>query len=339
MDLSIFNINSTDTDTLAFIKREAVSFIESIDDDYIKISQYAYFSALIDFINKGKTINTTFIRLYLTKTKDLCENFLNFIPLTPITFTKNDFIKEDNHTLLLHKRCKYIIWNSNFPINSDRSIYNENAYHIKVKKIFDFREKKSYKASDIDLQMPIYISKGGIISGDYIDDCYFIKESYENNITIEQPIEMPVAKVYFKSSDDKDCLIYVVDHREPMLKTLITKYNCPILTDSKLAMRDHKLNLRYCTHDRATVDYSEITFNKPKQFSKTKYECVKVGNKYLLRTNIGELGEWYDGILTVHYSKIRYKKYDINCWKDFIGYTISQLKLLNKKHNKYIKFD
>ena len=69
----------------------------------------------------------------------------------------------------------------------------------------------------------MYISRGGIINGDYIHKCYL---KHQTDIySIKDPIKVPVSSIEFKDSPE---VLFFVDHREPKLKVLMEFYNVTI---------------------------------------------------------------------------------------------------------------
>lgn len=336
MDLDIFKIDyGKDDKLLVYIKQEAVAYINSIKEDY-KESVFIYFKSLLNAIESCSSVGEGFRFI-----KTLCrqESYIeNFIPLTDIDINEKSFIKQEN-SLRLHERSENIIWNSNFALDCRRCIINKCAYNIHIKKSFDFinfdvrEENSQYSANSI------YISKGGVINGDFIDTAFFNKEDYASGkLSLKLPITIPVAVVYYKDDCNNECLIYVVDHREPTLKQLQEDYDCPVCNDAEIAK--YKLNLRNCKNKTyIKKDYTSIEFDEPKEFDKNRFVSKKnEDGSYTLSCHVGDIATWNDGHLTIYHSKVRYKKLDGRCWIWFTGYTYNNLKQYFNNGNNNITF-
>ena len=148
-------------------------------------------------------------------------------PWTPISLSKDNFNKN-----LKHKRAWYIGLDN-------KGIYNILAYKLKVRKAYAYDEKgvsielpEHYKNGDV-IDEKIYISKGGIINGDYIYKSYLKHQTGEYNI--KNPINIPVSVIETAEPD----MIFFVDHREPKLKALMDFYDVTIQHDNNV-----KFNIR-----------------------------------------------------------------------------------------------
>ena len=98
---------------------------------------------------------------------------------------------------------------------------------------------KSFKSVKND---NIYISKGGIITGEYINDARLdYLDEIVNNYTIPKTISIPVSTI-FVEKDDVIKAYLVVDHREPTFKRLFSCYRMKVLMDENV--KSLKLNLR-----------------------------------------------------------------------------------------------
>ena len=113
----------------------------------------------------------------------------------------------------------------------DGNIYNAHAYKAFVRAGYDH-----YKQSQIEFDKytifidRLYLSKGGVITGEYIGDCK-IKDAAikENRFYIGDIIEIPVSIIL-----DNDYVVYAVDHREPTLKELSKTYDVSIRVDTDI---------------------------------------------------------------------------------------------------------
>ena len=148
-------------------------------------------------------------------------------PWSSISLNKENF---DNFGR--HKRAWYIQ-------NGIFEIYNVLAYTAKVRKFYVKNENditevpvgKIVKGEGEIIDERIYISRGGIINGDYIKFCYL--KNQKDFYSIKDPIKIPVSSI--EEKDDVNFILFV-DHREPKLKALMEFYNVTI---------EHDRNIKY----------------------------------------------------------------------------------------------
>lgn len=161
---------------------------------------------------------------------DLMLKSWNHKPWSSISLDSENF----NSSTGRHYRAWYI--QKHF-----KGIYNIKAYLLKIRRYY-FVEKEN-KVCEIEESFPdkneiihekLYISRGGIINGDYIHNCYLKHQT--GKYSIKDPIKIPVSSIEFKDSPE---VIFFVDHREPKLKALMEFYNVPIEHDDKI-----KFNVR-----------------------------------------------------------------------------------------------
>lgn len=118
-------------------------------------------------------------------------------------------------------------------------IFNVLAYTAKVRKFYVKNENeiievpvgKIIKGEGEIIDERIYISRGGIINGDYIRFCYLKHQT--GNYSIKDPIKIPVSSI--EEENDVNFILFV-DHREPKLKALMEFYNVTI---------EHDCNIKY----------------------------------------------------------------------------------------------
>ena len=338
MDLSIFQPNDSDRDFLAYIKREALSGINIYPDDNSKQYWYDYYKALIKLCEasyKSAVKEGYEFISNIVQTKDYLKYH---IPLYPINITKEDFEITNNEVLCYHKRTFDLIWNSVHKLTDEKSIYYRNAYNLQVRKTFNFIKKEVTDTNYFDSQYTIFISKGGVINGDFIDFTFIHTKDYEKgNLKLDLPIIIPVCEVYFEDKNKTKSLIYVVDHREPTLKELMEKYNCPICNNTDIA--SYKLNLRACkAESKARKDYTTITFDKPEICKRGNYEVTEKDGAVYLNCNLGIIAKWKDGHLTIYWNKCRYKKVNSLYWEWFTKHNLQHLKTIYKNNNNNITF-
>ena len=131
-----------------------------------------------------------------------------------------------------HKRAWYIQ-------DGIAGIFNVLAYTAKVRRFYIKNEDNItevpvgniVKGEGEIIDERIYISRGGIINGDYIRFCYL---KHQTGIySIKDPIKLPVSSIEEQEGIN---FILFVDHREPKLKALMEFYNVII---------EHDINIKY----------------------------------------------------------------------------------------------
>lgn len=143
-----------------------------------------------------------------------------------------DLSKENFGNTGKHKRAWYIQ-------DGICGIFNVLAYTAKVRKFYIKNENditevpvgNIVKGEGEIIDERIYISRGGIINGDYIRFCYLKHQT--GNYSIKDPIKIPVSSI--EEKDDVNFILFV-DHREPKLKALMEFYNVTI---------EHDCNVKY----------------------------------------------------------------------------------------------
>lgn len=160
------------------------------------------------------------------------SNMWNTGILSPLTLEDDEFINTND-----------VIYNSRFPniIKKGNDIIHKNPIKLYINKIYDYDKL-------IELDLPhryiinynkIYLSKGGVINGSYIDD--FIIKSNIVDIHHFNPhidIDMHVCVVYFNNNE----YIYI-DNRNNSFNYLKYIYNINIKHDSKF---NKILDIRNC---------------------------------------------------------------------------------------------
>ena len=123
-----------------------------------------------------------------------------------------------------------------------KAVYNNLAYTLKQRRVYlihisgkvkEIEEPALSRDGEV-IDEKVYISRGGIINGDYIYKCYL--KDQVNDYNIKDPIKLPVSTIEDSNSPN---IIFFVDHREPKLKALMEFYNVPIEHDDNV-----KFNVR-----------------------------------------------------------------------------------------------
>lgn len=167
---------------------------------------------------------------------DTIQNILNNGIISPLTLENAEF---DFISDLDGKR-----YNLRYPdIYMEKStgrIFNANAFNVYIRAVYSDVLKEQIDAAPAihRKNRRVYISKGGVITGDYILDCQIRPEVVaKHKFSIQSVVNIPVCLINYK-----DGSIYAVDHREPKLKALMEFYDCVVGYDDKVAKA--KLNIR-----------------------------------------------------------------------------------------------
>lgn len=175
--------------------------------------------------------------------KDIFNNIVKLLSETfeynttqPISLQDEDF-KGNTHII-----APYIIRNGSFIINTKAySVMNRSHYSHNDKKELTYGEAIMKRFKSVK-DNKIYISKGGVITGEYISDARIdYLEEIINSYIIPKTIKIPVSTI-FVEKDDIIKAYLVVDHREPMFKKLFSCYKMKVLIDENV--KQLKLNLR-----------------------------------------------------------------------------------------------
>ena len=120
------------------------------------------------------------------------------------------------------------------------NIYNNTAYKVTIRKTYNHNLGIESKCDipPINFNPVLYISKGGIITGEYICQCQIRPDIVnKHSFVIQSIINIPASAIVVNNRH-----VCVVDHREPKLKTLKEFYDVPINFDEEI--KNLKLNIR-----------------------------------------------------------------------------------------------
>ena len=197
----MYKIEKDNSDFMVFLKTE----LNKLEKDYGTDYTDTIFNIVIELVYKHniKTINYTDI---LNKVNRLINNY----PITSINL--------DNE----NNKCIYIAKDE---INN--KWYYNRAYKIIVDKLYNLTNNEElYLPGKEELfNERIYITRGGVVSGEYINKCY-IKNL---NFYPRDPVTINCSRI----TNYRDINIYTIDSRSPKLKVLKEFYNVSINIDDK----------------------------------------------------------------------------------------------------------
>lgn len=208
------------------------SLKERIESELELVSGFDKNSNYYQFIEKVNDIIDRYPEESVKVGLDLILKSWYWKPWSAINLSKENFDK-----LGRHYRAWYIQKDNN-------GIHNVLAYTLKQRKVYLINSngegneiplnKAALNAEGECIDERIYISRGGIVNGDYVHKSYL--KNQKDDYNIKDPIKIPVSTIEFTYCPE---IIFVVDHREPKLKALINFYNVPIEHDETV-----KYNLR-----------------------------------------------------------------------------------------------
>lgn len=197
----MYKIEKDNSDFMIFIKTE----LNKLEKDYGTEYTDVIFNIIVELVYKHniKSINYNDI---LNKVNRLVNNY----PITSINL--------DNE----NNKCIYIAKDE---INN--KWYYNRAYKIIVDKLYNLTNNEElYLPGKEELfNERIYITRGGVVSGEYINKCY-IKNL---NFYPRDPVTINCSRI----TNYKDINIYTIDSRSPKLKVLKEFYNVSINIDDK----------------------------------------------------------------------------------------------------------
>lgn len=197
----MYKIEKDNSDFMIFIKTE----LNKLEKDYGTEYTDVIFNIIVELVYKHniKSINYNDI---LNKVNRLVNNY----PITSINL--------DNE----NNKCIYIAKDE---INN--KWYYNRAYKIIVDKLYNLTNNEElYLPGKEELfNERIYITRGGVVSGEYINKCY-IKNL---NFYPRDPVTINCSRI----TNYRDINIYIIDSRSPKLKVLKEFYNVSINIDDK----------------------------------------------------------------------------------------------------------
>ena len=232
----MFFITADDLYLSKTFKREANIILASLDEystEYIETRNkfLRVLNTIQEIESSGANSNAD-----VNEIIDVIQNIINNGIISPLTLENDefDFISDiDGKRYNLRYPDIYIE-------KSTGRIFNANAFNAYIRAVYSDVLKEQIDAAPTihKKNRRVYISKGGVITGDYILDCQIRPEVVaKHKFTIQSIVNIPVCLINYK-----DGSIYAVDHREPKLKSLMEFYDCTVSHNDKVAKA--KLNIR-----------------------------------------------------------------------------------------------
>lgn len=232
----VFFVSPNDKGLSILLKREANIILASLDKES---NEYLY--------KKERFEETLSVVRAIEYTEPQSEYEIDFILntisrilnvgiLSPLTLKEDEFLNyTDSKGYLRNTRYNDIYTDT----NNHMSICNDNAFNLYIRAAYSHDENQQIECTNeiVHKNHRIYISKGGVITGEYIEKCIIRPDVVnKHSFTIQSIPNIPVCIII-----DGDDSIYVVDHREPKLKALQQFYEVPINKDEVIANKHYNL--------------------------------------------------------------------------------------------------
>jgi len=205
-------------------------------DDGVKASQELHrliaFAKTLDYHNTTTDLSMV----------DILNTMIKFIEtgiLSLLTLNDNEF-KEDNsnENLTIYENIRYP-YISRYDNEVDdaviKSYVNQRAFTPVIKASYNSNTNQQINILDhyiMILAPQVYITKGGVVTGEYIKLCYINMYKFkqkDNNFDLTIPIKLPVSVIYNNKN-----YIYTVDVREPKLTELNEHYTLEMAIDNDI---------------------------------------------------------------------------------------------------------
>lgn len=232
----VFFVSPNDKGLSILLKREANIILASLNKES---NEYLY--------KKERFEETLSVVKAIEYTEPQNEDDINFILntigriwnigiLSPLTLKEDEFLNyTDSKDYLRNTRYSDIYIDT----KNHMSICNDNAFNLYIRAAYSHDENQQIKYINkiVHKNHRIYISKGGVITGEYIEKCIIRPDVInKHSFTIQSIPNIPVCIII-----DGDNSIYAVDHREPKLKALRQFYEVPINKDETITNKHYNL--------------------------------------------------------------------------------------------------
>lgn len=232
----VFFVSPDDKGLSILLKREANIILASLDKES---NEYLY--------KKERFEETLSVIRAIEYTEPQSEHEIDFILniisriwnigiLSPLTLKEDEFLNYTDSEGHLHNIRYSDIYTDT---NNHMSICNDNAFNLYIRATYSHDENQQIECTNkiVHKNHRIYISKGGVITGEYIEKCIIRPDIVDkHSFTIQSIPNIPVCIIV-----DGNNSIYAVDHREPKLKVLQQFYEVPINKDEIIANKHYNL--------------------------------------------------------------------------------------------------
>lgn len=232
----IFFVSPNDKGLSTLLKREANIILASLNkesNEYLyKKERFEEALSVVRAIEYTKSQNENEIDFIL----NTINRIRNIGILSPLTLKEDEFLNYKDSKGYIHNIRYSDIY---IDTNINQSICNDNAFNLYVRAAYyhNSKEQIDYTNEIVHKNHRIYISKGGVITGEYIEKCIIRPDIVnKHSFTIQSIPNIPVCIIV-----DGDNSIYVVDHREPKLKALQQFYEVPINKDENIANNHYNI--------------------------------------------------------------------------------------------------
>lgn len=235
---STFVCYTTDNELVKHFKREANNALASLDiagskDVFRVFNIYQNCLGIIKLLGEFDVEDVDDIKEIL----DTCSKFWNNNILGTLTLKDDEFGNEDSRGNRKNLRYGYIR-------EYFGDIYNDNAYNVLIRKSYNHDEKIEIANINYNTKSNerVYITKGGVVTGDYINDCIITeKEVRKGHFSIQSVVNLNVSSIYSKRFGT----IYTIDNRDSKFKALREFYDVPIrhnddIASAKMDIRKYK---------------------------------------------------------------------------------------------------
>lgn len=226
----VFFSNPNDKGLSIILKREANIVLASLDKnspDYLyKEERFEETLKVIKSIENTEPQHEEEIQFILDTINRIWDTGI----LAPLTLEDDEFSTDADSNGYKHNLRYHDIYKD---IKLNDAICNGNAFNLYVRAVYSHEKNEQLKHNNYTLEgnHRIYISKGGIITGEYIEKCIIRQEIVDKHcFTIQSIVNIPVCAIGINNF-----MIYCVDHREPKLKVLQQFYEIPIYKDDNVA--------------------------------------------------------------------------------------------------------
>lgn len=235
MERKLFKYKNDKSGLYHALIREANIALSKINDGVKYSAKYRLFKNCIDVakaIDDSNPESEDDVDTILDTIKRLWEIGL----LSPLTFSNDEWEKVNEATgIKYNTRCHSIYM-------KNTKIYNSNAYNLKIEHLYDNElGREVYYTGQINTSLyhthKIYFTKGGVVTGDYFDECA-IKKCYidAKSYYPELPIVLPVSVI--RNAAD---IYYIIPQKNPFLKYIANMYDVDLKFDQNLF---HRFDIR-----------------------------------------------------------------------------------------------